>query len=85
MKTRLTPLNVVSAALLVALLYPLVHAGSSEKLLGTVLLLILVIICAVADIVFRGFLRDLKRIWIVETIFVIFVAILLLIFRAAGS
>ncbi|KAA8484400.1 hypothetical protein BDE36_1570 [Arcticibacter tournemirensis] len=85
MKTRLTPLNVVSAALLVALLYPLVHAGSSEKLLSTVLLLILVIICAVADIVFRGFLRDLKRIWIVETIFVIFVAILLLIFRAAGS
>lgn len=85
MKTRLTPLNVVSAALLVALLYPLVHAGSSEKLLSTVLLLILVIICAVADIVFRGFLRDLKRIWIVETIFVIFVAILLLIFRAEGS
>lgn len=85
MKTRLTPLNVVSAALLVALLYPLVHAGSSEKLLSTVLLLILVIICAVADIVFRSFLRDLKRIWIVETIFVIFVAILLLIFRAAGS
>ncbi len=85
MKTRLTPLNVVSAALLVALVYPLVNPDNSEKLLSTVLLLILVIICAVADIVFRGFLRDLKRIWIVETIFVIFVAILLLIFRAAGG
>lgn len=85
MKTRLTPLNVVSAALLVALVYPLVNPNNSEKLLSAVLLLILVIICAVADIVFRGFLRDLKRIWIVETIFVIFVAILLLIFRAAGG
>lgn len=85
MKTRLTLLNVVSAALLVALVYPLVYPDNSEKLLSTVLLLILVIICAVADIVFRSFLRDLKRIWIVETIFVIFVAILLLIFRSAGS
>ncbi len=80
MKIRLTPLNIASAALLVALIYPLIYNPAPVgKSANTVLLLCLVLLCAVSDILFRGFLRDLKRIWIIEILFIIFAAILLLI------
>lgn len=83
MKIRLTPLNIASAVLLVILIYPLIDgqallAGQLSK----TLLLVLVLLCIVSDILFRGFLRDLKRIWIIEVLFIIFAAILLLIIHS---
>ena len=83
MRTRLTPLNFAAAGLLVALVYPLLDSGTSDgEGLNTILLLALLIVCLLADILFRSLLRNLKRIWIVEVLFLIFAVISLLIIRS---
>ncbi|PWG80160.1 hypothetical protein DDR33_13260 [Pararcticibacter amylolyticus] len=82
MKARLTPLNFVSAALMVLLVYPLVF--SKESGVSFTMMILLILVCSVSDILFRTFLRDLKRIWIVEMLFVIFaVAVLLILGKAS--
>ncbi len=82
MKARLTPLNFVSAALMVWLVYPLIF--SKESSASFTMMILLILVCSVSDILFRTFLRDLKRIWIVEMLFVIFaVAVLLILGKAS--
>lgn len=82
MKARLTPLNFVSAALMVLLVYPLIF--SKESSASFTMMILLILVCSVSDILFRTFLRDLKRIWIVEMLFVIFaVAVLLILGKAS--
>ena len=79
---RLTPLNIVSAVLI--LLAALPHLKGS-KIVGTPVsfyyYILLVVLCVISDILFRAALRNIKRIWIVELSFIIFVAVLLALFR----
>lgn len=80
MKLRLTPLNIASALLLVLLISPwLPGAETKTGVANAVLLCVLTLLSFVADILFRSFLRNLKRIWIIELLFIIFAAVLILI------
>lgn len=81
---RLSPLNFVSAALVVTLIYPLLDQKQSKVQPGWLSLVLVIVLCSVADLLFRTFLRDLKRIWIVEVIFIIFAAIVLLVLGKAS-
>ena len=79
---RLTPLNIVSAVLILLATLPLMKgAGRSETPVGFYYYILLVALCVISDLLFRGLLRNLKRIWIVELSFIIFVAILLVLFK----
>ena len=79
---RLTPLNIVCAMLLVAAAYMLLFPDEAGwRLLGSIPLFVIALICFIADIIFRRALRSLKRIWIVELIFIIFAAVLTLLIR----
>ncbi|HCN82042.1 MAG TPA: hypothetical protein DIT07_00245 [Sphingobacteriaceae bacterium] len=83
MKIRLTPLNVISSILLVAVAWLYIFADDTGwRRLGAIPLIVLWILSFIADIVFRRYLKDLKRIWIVELVFIIFVAILILIIQS---
>ena len=79
---RLTPLNIVSAVLILLAALPYLR---DSRVVGTPVgfyyYLLLVILCVISDLLFRGLLRNLKRIWIVELSFIIFVAILLVLFK----
>ena len=79
---RLTPLNIVSAVLIVLAALPYLNASESA---GTPVefyyYMLLVALCVISDLLFRGLLRNLKRIWIVELSFIIFVAVLLVLFK----
>ena len=82
MKIRLTPLNIVSSTLIVASAYLIIFPDESGwRLLGTIPLLGMAIIAFVADLIFRRSFVNLKRIWIVEALFLIFVAVLILIIQ----
>ena len=81
MKLRLTPLNIVSAILLVTVGYLIINADPTGwRLLGSIPLLILALLSFISDLIFRRFLSDIKRIWIIELLFIIFVAILIILF-----
>jgi hypothetical protein len=82
MKIRLTPLNVISSLLLVAVAWLFIFADNTGwRKLGAIPLIILWFLSFVSDIIFRRYLKDLKRIWIVELVFIIFVSILILIIQ----
>jgi len=81
MTSRITPLNLTSAVLLVILGYSIFgeetnDLGSSVWLLSGVLLL-----SVVSDILFRGILKNLKRIWLIELLFISLVVALMLIIK----
>lgn len=81
MTSRITPLNLTSAVLLVILGYTIFgeetnDPGSSVWLLSGVLLL-----SVVSDILFRGILKNLKRIWLIELLFISLVVALMLIIK----
>ena len=79
---RLTPLNIVSALLLTSVAYLQINADSSGwRLLGSVPLLVLAILSFISDLLFRRFLVNLKRIWIIEGVFIIFVLLLIIIIQ----
>lgn len=82
MKIRLTPLNVISSVLLVAVAWLFIFADHTGwRKLGAVPLAVLWFLSFISDIFFRRYLKDLKRIWIVEMVFIIFVGILILIIQ----
>jgi len=75
---RLTPLNIASAGLLVMAALPLLElSGKPVSTASFYYYMLLVILCVISDLIFRAFLKNLKRIWIVELSFIIFVAILI--------
>jgi hypothetical protein len=79
---RLTPLNIVSAILLLLASLPFLKAsGGVETPVGFYYYILLVALCVISDLLFRGLLPNLKRIWIVELSFIIFVAVLLVLFK----
>jgi len=43
--------------------------------------LVLLLLCLLSDIFFRFYFKELKRIWIVETLFLIFVLLMIYILQ----
>jgi len=72
-KLRITPLNIASALLLTGLLWQVVDGALSGAAITWIFVLLLILV--VADQFFRLLLHSLKRIWIAEGIFVVFVVL----------
>lgn len=87
MKLKITPLNIVGAISLVYAAYRIIYPTNNAVLqINTSGLLIFVLICLalvtfVTDLIFRFTLKDLKRVWIVELIFIVIAVILMLILQ----
>lgn len=82
MKLRLTPLNIVSSLLLVNISYQLFFQDEiGFKELGSIPLIILLILSFITDQIFRRFIPQLKRIWLIELLFLIFVAVLMILIK----
>ncbi|HXH99066.1 MAG TPA: hypothetical protein VNI52_02270 [Sphingobacteriaceae bacterium] len=82
MKIRVTPLSILLAVLFTAtayyLLFPAKNNGSSS---GGIFLFLFCVICFFTDMIFRYFIKDLKRIWIVEVCFIIFACVLTFVIK----
>lgn len=87
MKLRITPLNIVGA---IALALVVVNLFSEKKnapqqidMSGFYLLILgcLILVTFITDLIFRFTLKDLKRIWIVESLFVVITAIMTIIIQ----
>lgn len=78
-KLRITPLNIVSAALLTWMLWSVLDDNYTLAWLGLMFLLLVAII--VADQFFRIMLKSLKRVWLIEGFFVILVVIVVWVIR----
>lgn len=87
MKVKLTPLNIVSAlALVTGVLYlwnrkTPQHVDVSGILAAFCLLV--AVIAFVSDLIFRKFIPSLKKLWIIESVLIVFIVIL--IFLIKGS
>ena len=87
MKLRITPLNIVGAASLGLVVVNLFstneHAAKRVDLSSFYLLILgcLIVVTFITDLIFRFTLKDLKRIWIVELVFIFIAAILMLILQ----
>ncbi|HEY1060900.1 MAG TPA: hypothetical protein VGE44_04410 [Daejeonella sp.] len=82
MKLRLTPLNIVTSLLIVSTIFlPLSPDGNLFRKIGGIPFIILVILSFITDQVFRRFIPELKRIWLIELLFLIFVAVLIILIK----
>jgi hypothetical protein len=82
MKLRFTPLNLVSSFVLVSICYQLFFPDENGfRELGSIQLIILLILSFIADQVFRRYIPQLKRIWLIEVLFLIFVAVLMVLIK----
>ena len=80
MKLRLTPLNIVISVLLV---FAVLQIFKSEAgfLIQSLSYLLMALFCFIADIIFRRSFTSLKRIWIIELLFIIFAAVTFALIR----
>lgn len=86
MKFRITPLNIVGAVSLCLAVYLFVKPASSlsgfEINKFYILLLCgLAVVTFITDMIFRFTLKDLKKIWIVEGVFIVLAVISTLILQ----
>lgn len=87
MKLRVTPLNIVGAIGLGLMVTGLFSEKSTSpgqiNFSGFYLLILgcLVLVTFVTDLIFRFTLKDIKRIWMVELLFIVIAAILMLILQ----
>ena len=87
MKLRITPLNIIGAAGLgLAAFNILIPKDSTPRhidMSGFYLFILgcLILVTFVTDLIFRFTLKDLKRIWIVESIFILITVILMVIIQ----
>lgn len=82
MNVRLTPLNILTALLLVSIVYLLLFPDEHGwRYLGAISLGGILILSFMSDLLFRRLIIDLKRIWLFELVFLIFVAVLILLIR----
>ncbi|GEM_PF-143569 len=72
-RLRVTPLNIASALLLAGLLWQLMSDQIGMGGIGWFFLLLLVLV--LSDQFFRLMLRNLKRVWIAEGVFLVFVVL----------
>ena len=85
MNLRLTPLNIVSSLLIVGTAYLLIYPNKDWSYPGILSLLLLFVLCFITDIVFRRMIRNLKRIWLFELLFIIFVGFLILLIKSLAK
>ncbi|MGV3764267.1 hypothetical protein [Parapedobacter sp.] len=78
-RLRITPLNIASALVLAGLLWQVMDNAIGVVTIGWFLLLLLIMV--VADQFFRLMLRSLKRVWIAEGAFLVFVALVVWLLR----
>jgi hypothetical protein len=82
MNLRLTPLNIVVALLIVSAIYlPINPVLKGMPELGRIPLFVMIILCLITDQFFRRYIPELKRIWLIEFLFLIFVAILIVLIK----
>jgi hypothetical protein len=82
MKLRLTPLNIVTSLLIVSTIFlPLSPDGNLFRKIGGIPFIILVSLSFITDQVFRRYIPELKRIWLIEILFLIFVAVLMILIK----
>ncbi|WP_157766428.1 hypothetical protein [Pedobacter ginsengisoli] len=93
MKVKLTPLNIVSAICLVVAVLLLVskkeegHAPQHVDVTGILVgfSFLAAIVAFVSDQIFRRFILNLKKLWVVEGVLVIFIIILIFIIKTSIS
>lgn len=82
MNLRLTPLNIISSIALVGIGYILVFPAAKESYQpGIAPLVVLLVTSLISDLIFRRLVVVLKRIWLIELLFIIFVIVLVLLIR----
>ncbi|MGA9648782.1 hypothetical protein [Pedobacter sp.] len=87
MNLRITPLNIVGAVALGLVVVNLLSEKDNTPrhidMSGFYLVILgcLILVTFITDLIFRFTLKDLKRIWIVESIFVVTTIILMLIIQ----
>ena len=81
MVSRITPLNITSAVLVVILGYSIFGGNVSVSGISVWLVAGILLLCVVSDILFRGMLRNLKKIWLTELLFMSLVIALILIIK----
>lgn len=81
MVSRVTPLNITSAVLVVILGYSIFGGNVSVSGISVWLVAGILLLCVVSDILFRGMLRNLKKIWLTELLFMSLVIALILIIK----
>ncbi|RNL54056.1 hypothetical protein [Pedobacter jejuensis] len=87
MRLRITPLNIVGAIALglvvVNLFAEKVSAPRQIDMSGFYLMILgcLILVTFITDLIFRFTLKDLKRIWMIESIFIVLTAILMVIIQ----
>ena len=87
MKLRVTPLNIVGALAIGLAVYSLFAEKSvaprQVDISGFYLLLLAcgIVVTFITDLIFRFTLKDLKRIWLVELLFIVIATILMLILQ----
>ncbi|UKT64621.1 hypothetical protein [Pedobacter mucosus] len=89
MKFRVTPLNIVGAIALGLVVFNILSPKDTTPrhvdMSGFYLLILacLIIVTFITDLIFRAILKDLRKIWIIESVFIIFTAILIIILQKA--
>lgn len=87
MKLRITPLNIVGAIGLAFAAYRIIKPATNTSLNistnGIMLLVLgcLVVVTFITDLIFRFTLKDLRRVWIVELVFIVLAIVLMLILQ----
>ena len=82
MKLKVSPLNIATSFLLVSAIYLyLFKDAEGWRVLGIIPLLVLAVLAFISDVFFKTYIRDIKRIWIVELAFIIFAAVLMILIK----
>lgn len=89
MKVKLTPLNIVSALGLVVAVLILIekkdngphHVDVSGLLSG--FCFVAAVVAFISDQIFRKFVPSLKKLWIIESVLIVFIVILIFIIKAS--
>jgi hypothetical protein len=88
LKVKLTPLNIVSAICLTAAVLLLYNRRQSLQATPDALVdlmaglsVLAAIISFISDQIFRKFIPNLKKLWVIEGVLVIFIIILILIIK----
>lgn len=88
MKFRLTPLNIVTSLGFALLALTFFQAKSVSGVgqvemsaLYKIILSAMILVSIITDLIFRFLFKDLKRIWLVELVFILLTAVLILILQ----
>ena len=83
MKFRLTPLNLITAALLGYFLWILFRGSSKPDSIMSTFAIVFALVLFVVDLIFRIVIpvSNTKKLWLIQSAFIIFVAALIAIIR----